>query len=334
MFPGGFTTRLRVSLLSATLPPGAPLSSNEWTLTTQPGRPHRAMPIVADPPGGQWDRYGMHTPAYVEGRTAAGTAERRIYYAGRSSVAHVGPGSRYAIGVLRQVAGRWVRHGPPVHVGTPTRPSVLEPLIRFDDGRWRLWYLSTVGEPGPGELPDYRIEYTESIDGLSGWSPPCVFFTSEDGFFDGSVQRIDDHFEMVVARGTNLHGTPDYPAQGLWYLDSTTGSGERSDWTSRPIRLLDTDVDALPWFANGSLGPSLHYGDTGTDRDTMYVFFTGTRAKTNWFTTASRRLLARKRPPIPAPFQLTTGRIALERPRRPSAAQPTEAGRELTGLGM
>lgn len=318
MFLGGFTTRLRVSLLSATLPAGAPLSSNEWTLTTQPGRPYRALPIVANPPRGQWDQYGMHTPAYVEGHTAAGGPDRRIYYAGRSSAAHFGPSSRYAIGVLRQVAGRWVRHGPPVHVGTPERPSVLEPLIRFDDRRWRLWYLSAVGEPGPGELPDYRIEYIESADGISGWSAPRVFFTSEDGFFDGFVQRVDDRFEMIVARGTNLHGTPNYPAQGLWFLDSATGSGDRADWTSSPVRVLDADIDALPWFANGSLGPSFHYGDTDIDRDTLYVFFTGTHTTTNWFTTAARRLATLRRPPVPAPFYLTTGRIALARPGRDS----------------
>lgn len=325
MFLGGFTTRFRVSLFSATLPFGAPLSSNEWTLTTQPGRPHRALPIVADPPKGQWDHHGMHTPAYVEGRTSKGAPERRIYYAGRSSAAHFGPDSRYAIGLLRQVAGRWVRHGPPVHVGTPERPSVLEPLIRFDDGRWRLWYLSTVSEPGPGELPDYRIEYTESADGISGWSPPRVFFPTEDGYFDGCVQRVDDHFEMIVARGTNLHGTPGYPAQGLWFLDSVTGSGDRADWASTPVRLLDTDVDAMPWFANGSLGPSFHYGDTDADRDTMYVFFTGTHAKVNWFATAARRIARLQRPPIPAPFHLTTGRMAFERPRRDPLPRPEGA---------
>ncbi len=53
---------------------------------------------------------------------------------------------------------------------------------------------------------------TESADGISGWGPPRPFFTSADGFFDGFVQRINNHFEMVVARGPNLHNTPDYPA--------------------------------------------------------------------------------------------------------------------------
>ena len=157
MYLGGFTTRLRVELFSATLPAGAPIGSDGWTLTTQPGSARRALPLVPPPPRGQWDRYGMHTPCYV-----GGPDDRRIYYAGRRSRAHTGPTSRYAIGVLRQVGGRWVRHGPPVMAGTTERPSALEPLVRCDDGIWRMWFQSTVSEPGPGEMPDYRIHYCES----------------------------------------------------------------------------------------------------------------------------------------------------------------------------
>lgn len=82
MFLGGFTTRLRVELFSATLPVGAPLGSDDRVLTTQPGAPRRALSLVPPPPQGEWDRYGMHTPCYVEGRNPD---DRRIYYAGRRS---------------------------------------------------------------------------------------------------------------------------------------------------------------------------------------------------------------------------------------------------------
>ncbi len=318
MFLGGFTTRLRVSLFTATLPPGASLSSNEWTLTTQHGRVQQALPLVADPPRRAWDAQGMHTPCFVDG------PERRVYYAGRSSRAVTGVDSRYAIGVLRQIGGRWVRHGPPVHVGTDERPSALEPHVRVDDGLWRMWYLSTVGEPGPGELPDYRIHYVESADGIAGWSAPRTFFTSDDGFFDLTVRRVDDRFQMIVARGTNLYGTPGYPEQGLWHLDSPTGSGDRGDWSAEPRRLLDTGLTPLPWFANGTLGPSMHLGDTGADRDTCYVFCTGTHARSNWFAAAARRAAAGRRPPVPAPFHFTTGRLAFARSSiRPEPLQET-----------
>lgn len=58
-----------------------------------------------------------------------------------------------------------------------------------------------------------------------------------------AVQEVDGHYEMVVARGTNLHGTEDFPPQGLWWLRSDSPSGRRADWTRDPVRLLDTDHD-------------------------------------------------------------------------------------------
>ncbi|PZG05378.1 hypothetical protein C1J01_43530 [Nonomuraea aridisoli] len=244
----------------------------------------------------------MHTPSYVR----AG-AEERVYYAGRSTRAVTGRASRYAIGCLIRTPVGWRRHGPPVHTGTAERPSVLEPLVRHDEGLWRMWYLSAVGEVGRGELPDYRIEYVESEDGLTRWSTPTVLFTTEDGFFDNAVQRVGDHYEMVVARGTNLFGTADYPAQGLWWLRSARPSGDRRDWTAEPVRLLDTDDEPSPWFAMGGCGPSFHYGDTDADRDTLYVFFTGTHAPVDRLRTVVRR----RRLLVPAPFYLATGRITL-----------------------
>lgn len=316
MFLGGFTNRLKVLPLAATLPEGASLSSQEWSLVTDPRRPHLAVPLVPAPPRGQWDTYGMHTPSYVRGRLPDGQEQERIYYAGRSSRSFSGKDSRYAIGYLLRTPVGWRRHGPPVHTGTPARPSVLEPLVRYDDGAWRMWYLSAIGEVGRGELPDYQMEYVESDDGIR-WGAPQVLFSNEDGYFDNAVQQVNGHYEMVVARGTNLYGTPGYPAQGLWWLRSPRPSGDRSDWTREPVRLLDTDAEPLPWFASGGCGPSFHYGDTEADRDTMYVFFTGTHAKTGWLKVAAGRLARRRRPPVPAPFYLATGRIAIPRIRTP-----------------
>jgi hypothetical protein len=307
MFLGGVTNRLKVQLFAAVLPEGAPLSSTAWSLVTDP--PGKAVPLAPAPPKGQWDARGMHTPSYVRG---PGGREERIYYAGQSSRSVTGKRSRYAIGYLVRTHAGWQRHGPPVHIGTPERPSVLEPLVRYDDGVWRMWYVSAPHEVGRGELPDYQLEYVEGDDGIR-WSTPQVLFSVEDGYFDNAVQSVDGHYEMVVARGTNLYGTPGYPAQGLWWLRSPRLSGRRADWTGTPVRLLDTDVEPLPWFANGGCGPSFHYGDTETDRDTMYVFFTGTHARTNWLKIAAARLARRRRPPVPAPFYLATGRIAIPR---------------------
>ncbi|MFD0560138.1 hypothetical protein FB566_4132 [Stackebrandtia endophytica] len=310
MFLGGMTNRLKVQLFTATLPIGAPLSSGEWSLVTDPKRPTRAVPVVPLPPKGEWDSRGMHTPSYVRGRQPDGTTEERIYYAGHSARAVTGNRSRYSIGYLRRTATGWSRYGPPVHAGTPERPSVLEPLVRYDEGLWRMWYLSAPHEVGPGEMPDYQLEYVESPDGIH-WGTPEIMFTTVDGFFDNAVIAVDGHYEMVVARGTNLHGTPNFPEQGLWWLRSPKPSGRRSDWTDHPVRLLNSEVEPLPWFANGGCGPAFHYGDTEADRDTMYIFFTGTRRKINWFAHAVRRLLRGRRPPVPSPFHLATGRIEI-----------------------
>jgi hypothetical protein len=70
----------------------------------------------------------------------------------------------------------------------------------------------------------------------------------------------------------------------------------------------------LPWFANGVCGPSFHYGDTDADRDTLYVFCTGTSARLNWPRTALRRLARGALPPVPSPYYLATGRLAFSHP--------------------
>jgi len=262
MFLGGFTTRFRVALFVAVLPPGAPLSSQDWALLTDPRHPRRAVPLTPDPPRRAWDRKGMHAPSYVRGRRRDGTEEERIYYAGRSSASTTGPSS---------------------HRAAATQSAAC-------DG------------PSPAG------------DGTGDWSVPRTLFTTQDGYFDNAVQQVDDHYEMVVARGTNLHGTDDFPPQGLWWLRSERPSGQRADWTPDPVRLLDADHQPLEWFANGGCGPSFHYGDTHADRDTLYVFFTGAHAKINWLTTALGRLAHLRRPPVPAPYHLATGRIAIRGP--------------------
>lgn len=107
-----------------------------------------------------------------------------------------------------------------------------------------------------------------------------------------------------MARGTNLHRTARFPEQALWWLGSATSSGDRADWTTVPLRLLDSDTGPLRWLGNGTFGPSFQFGDTATDRDTLYVFATGAHSD-GWFRTAGRRLRTGRRPPVPG-----TGRPA------------------------
>ncbi len=80
----------------------------------------------------------MHAPSYVSAERPDGSSEQRVYYAGWATREHTGPGSRYAIGALLRTPSGWRRYGPSVHSGTPDRPSVFEPLVRYELGRYRM----------------------------------------------------------------------------------------------------------------------------------------------------------------------------------------------------
>ena len=243
----------------------------------------------------------MHTPSFVP---ACDDTPARIYYAGRAGRRHVGDGSRYAIGVLELVGDRWTRRDRAVLTGSGHRSSVLEPLVVRDSGRYHLWYLATPHEVAPGEQPDYQLMSTSSEDGLTGWTEPEVFCTAEEGFFDNAAIRTPTGWLMVLARGTNLHGTTPYPAQGLWTMTATTPSLHRADWTA-PERLLDTDAPGTPsWIGRGVCDPALGLGSDGR----LTVVLTGTRDAPAWPRLAASRLVRGRRLPPPRPSSSPPGR--------------------------
>ena len=311
MFLGGFTTGFAVRIFEARLPVGDELDSDRWALRTVPGRPRRAAQLFTPPRLGSWDSHGTHTPSYVSGRSARGTPAQRIYYAGRSTIRNGGPGSRYAIGAAELQEGRWIRRASPVLTGDSRRPSAFEPLVRYEGGTWRIWYLSAPNEVGRDEQPDYELRYRESADGLTQWSAPTTLFTSDEGYFDNTVHPVDGGFEMLLARGSNLYGTKPYPRQGLWWARSHVPSGTRADWTADPVRILDAETAPPWWLERGAFGPEFHYGRRATDETTMYVFTSGTSAATPWLRSAIQRLRERKLPPAPTPFILSVGRLTI-----------------------
>lgn len=303
MFLGAFTTRFAVRIVEARLPAGAAVTDDAWAFVT--GRRGRAVELGAPPDRRAWDAAGMHTPSYVRGR-AGGRDVERIYYAGRRSRTITGPGSRYAVGYLERSDGIWRRGPAPVLTGDAARPSALEPFVLHAEGRWRMWFLSAIGETGRGQQPDYELRYTESDDGTR-WDVPERFATVEEGFFDNTVAGGTGGARMVLARGTNLYGTTPFPAQGLWLAETARSPGPRDAW-SAPRRLLDTDAGAQDWYAAGVCGPALV--DEG---ESLHVFATGTHAPLSWWRAAARRLRRGGRPPAPAPYFLTTGRFTFRR---------------------
>jgi hypothetical protein len=298
MFLGAFTTRFSVRIVEARLPGDAAITDDSWKLVLD--RRKRAAELGAPPDRHAWDAAGMHTPSYVKG-----PGVERIYYAGRRTRKITGPGSRYALGCLEHRDGVWHRLPGPVLTGDPARPSVLEPFVLHTDGRWRMWFLSAIGETGRGEQPDYQLRYTESADGIR-WEAPETFATAEEGFFDNAVTGGAAGWQMVLARGTNLYGTRPFPGQGLWLAEAASPGG-RDSWSSLQ-RLLDTDAGAQDWYAAGVCGPAVV---TASDR--LHLFATGTHALTPWWRAALGRLRARRSLPAPAPYFLTTGRFTFRR---------------------
>ncbi|GAB3062842.1 MULTISPECIES: hypothetical protein [Micrococcales] len=294
MFIGGFSATFRNRLYRARLPVGAEPGHAGWMLDRHP--------ITPDPPKGSWDAGGMHTPSYVpphKGRDA------RIYYAGRASARHYGEGSAYAIGVLtRGVRGEWLRRDVPALAGWPGRASVLEPLVVAVESGYRMWFLATPHEVAPGEQPDFELHVADSVDGIE-WEPARRFATTEEGFFDNAVYRTPQGWEMMLARGTNLHGTTPYPSQGLWLMRATRPSPDRADW-SVPQRLLDTDVAGIPsWMGRGVCGPSVVPWSDGR----RVVFLTGTHDIGPWWQAARFRMVHSRRLPVTSPYFLATGAI-------------------------
>jgi hypothetical protein len=166
---------------------------------------------------------------------------------------------------------------------------------------------------GSGEQPDYELRYAESSDGLV-WGPPETFSVREDGFFDNAVSSHDPGWAMILARGTNLHGTRPYPDQGLWRAESASDPGSRELWTS-PTRFLDTDREAEAWYAAGVCGPSF-VRTGGDDEQRLHVFATGARSPTSWWSSTVSRLRAGRRPPAPSPYYLTVSRFTFVRDQR------------------
>ncbi len=314
MFFGGFQRNFTNNLFSASLPKGASPGENaRWTIRTDPARPRTALPLVDQPAKGQWDHYGLHEPCFVNGHTTTTTGERipcqRIYYTGRSSRTAPGNDTPFSIGVLQRTPDGWRRHPEPVVVGDSKNPSALGPKVIFADGKWRMWFRASPGEPGKGDTPVAEIHYTESEDGIGDWTPPRPFYSRADLFAHAYVLKTASRYEMLLSKTPNLYGEPHYPDQKLWLSTSATPSGDVRDWTTPEVVLDAADGD--PWTRNGFFGSSLCADDQPDDTGVRHVFVTGVHATVSWPKHALARIAALRRPPVPAPFYFTIGDVTL-----------------------
>ena len=281
MYCGARNKERRLSVYSATLPPGAPLSATGWTITTVPGDPTTAAMLIPDVPVEQtaaWD-YRRHNSSYVRGwdpdlNGGQGGWEERLYYTGDSALKL----NSYAIGYFAWNGSDWVRRDAPVM--TPTEPwespegtfaGVYEPNVIYHRGKWRMWYV--IGPPDAEQRMAHG--YAESRDGRT-WTGKRIYWPIEENIFDNQVLSVRRHgrgsrvgFEACFARfGLSL--TPE-PGWGLFWQHAPHPFDEPRKW-SEPQQLVDA-ADGTPWHAAGVWTPSLHYSDADPER--AFVFFNG-----------------------------------------------------------
>lgn len=269
----------RLSVYSATLPPGAPLSATGWSIETAPGDPTAAALYIPDVPveqTGKWD-YRNHNSSYVRGwdpglNGGRGGWEERLYFAGDTQLRT----NSYAIGYDRWDGRAWQRTDAPVMTATEpwesdvgTYAGVYEPNVIWLNGKWRMWYV--IGPPNA----DLKMAhgYAESVDGRR-WTGKKIYWPIEENIFDNQVVHVERRgraarvgWEAVYARfGLSLSPIPGW---GLFWQHAPQPFDNPARW-SAPVQLVDA-ADGTDWHAAGAWKPTLHYSDR--DPSKAFVFF-------------------------------------------------------------
>jgi len=273
-------------IFSASLAPGAGLAARGWNLTRGPNG--ELSPVAGRTLSEAWDgRGGRHCPAHVTGRDAhSGKTIERIYYAG--SEEHLsGP---YRIGFLQWDGEKWLDGPAPVFAATEDweRGSVFEPNLIYHDGKWKMWYVA-------GSIRDDHLVhgYSESEDGISGWTEHVLFAQPEFRMFDFCVRERAGGFDAVFARVWLFRDSAPPPETGLWWCRAAAPSCKLSDW-GEPLQVMT--AEDCGWHS-GAFKPSLQFNDPGGER--ALVFFDG---------------LYRTAEPGPFPFALTLGCLEVDLP--------------------
>jgi hypothetical protein len=276
-----------IQLFSASLPAGAPLASEGWTLTPDPSDPTRIALLAGHERSQAWDlKGGRHCPVFVRGWDPGREKwVERIYYAGGAENLW-GP---YTIGYLEWDGARWVDQPEPVFVAEEDweHGSVYEPNLIYAEGKWKMWYVAG------SNVEDYLVQgFAESVDGRS-WSGHKIFIPAEEKVFDFCVIKRPRGYEAVFSR-VWLGKTAAPASTGLWWCESATPSSDFKGW-SQPRQIMD--ATNCGWHS-GPWKPSVQYSESDPTR--MFVFFDGGYVKGN--------------KPGGFPFAFTLGCLEIERP--------------------
>ena len=242
---------------------------------------------------GAWDGPGgRHCPAYVKGWDPRKSEwVERIYYAGAAESLW-GP---YTIGFVEWDGRKWVDRAEPAFAANEEweRGSVYEPNLIYHDGKWKMWYVAGSNQE------DYLVQgYTESEDGISGWSQHAIFAPPEMKMFDFCVRPRGKSFDAIFACVWVREGTPP-PETGLWWCRADRPSRALSKW-SQPIQIMTAEPRG--WHS-GPWKPSFQFH--GQVEERALVFFDG---------------LYRTSDPGPFPFAFTLGCLEIVLPLGSSSA--------------
>ncbi|WP_439593013.1 hypothetical protein [Microbacterium sp.] len=310
MFIGGMVPTFRTNIYSFELPPGAPVTSDQWRPSPSGVvSARRLRPIVAQPGRGSWNRC-MHSVCFARG-VADGETVERIYHAGRSSETVLNGRLPYRIGYLERRHGESWRSAPaPLPLHGPGLPSVLEPKVEYHDGLWRMRFLTIpAAKPGSEDPAQFRIMHTTSVNGRDGWTTPEEWFGTKDGFFDSVVVHDDNRALMAITRDSDLEGRVNNPPQGVWLSEADGPGDPRPNW-SRPARVFAAEDAGYEWTARGMCAPSAVWADP--EHETLSVFFAGAPRDRTWSRLAIDAVRRRRLPPFPSPVYFTIGRLDLD----------------------
>ncbi|TDN90739.1 hypothetical protein [Microbacterium sp. BK668] len=177
MFIGGMAPTFRTNIYSFELPPGAPVTSDEWRPSPSAVlSARRIRPVIDQPRRRSWNRC-MHSVCFVRGVADAHTVER-IYHAGRASETVLNRRLPYRIGYLERRPGEpWRSIDQPLALHGPGLDSILEPKVEYHSGRWHMRFLTLpASRPGSEDPTRFRIMYTTSPNGRDDWTAPVEWF--------------------------------------------------------------------------------------------------------------------------------------------------------------
>jgi len=265
---------LPIHVLSASLPPGEPLSASpdKWTV-----HPH---PVISPGPKGSWDDRTIETTKYVFGYDAsAGIFVGRLYYVGWPIQKNGQKHYQISFAQWDDTTRRWIKHGKSVVTGTQRWERLNGTSFIGDqsvyyqagkgphgaDGTWHMWYQA-VSKPIDGGI---SLVHITSKDGVTwtnkkrlthGTPFPTQFVKT--GPFSVDVLVKDGRYYFAGF----LYNHQDLYKQGLWITRSSTpdgsAQGDFAEWhplifENNGVKWHDSGLESSKCHATGLFAPTL-----------------------------------------------------------------------------